>query len=104
MPAPMPAPAPVTMATRPDSSPLRGVIGVHLEQGAQAAVKRRRAARHEARLEDLEELLPRRAEPHRALHVRDQPRLIGPAEGEQRDGHELPHLGRHVRPSPRPSS
>src|SRR5262245_31319782 len=96
IPAPIPAPAPVTMATRPDSSPLTGAIAVHLEQRAQAPVKGRRAPGNEARLENLEQLLPRGAEAHGALHVRDQPGLVGSAEGEERDRHELPHLGRHV--------
>src|SRR5687767_9429886 len=69
MPAPMPAPAPVTMATRPDSSRSPGLIVVQRQQRGQAAVKRRRASRYQARLEDLEQLLLGGAEAHGPLHV-----------------------------------
>src|SRR5262245_4549983 len=96
MPAPMPAPPPVTMATRPESSPSSGLMVVHLEQGAQAAVKRRRPARHQAGLEDLEQLVLGRHEAHRPLLGRPRARLLGPAQCQDRDGAELARLGRHV--------
>src|SRR2546428_2102690 len=71
-------------------------IGVDLHQRAEAAVKRRRAAGHETRLEHLEDLLARGAEPDRALHVGDEAVAVGAAKGEERDGDELADLGRDV--------
>src|SRR2546428_12237756 len=59
-------------------------------------MKRRGAARNHTRLEHLEQLLARRAEAHRPLHVRDERPFLGTAEGEERDGDELPHLRGHV--------
>src|SRR5919201_542849 len=64
-------------------------IALHLHQGAEAAVKRRRAARDQACLEHLEDLLAGGAEADRALHVGHQARALAAAKGEQRDGDEL---------------
>ena len=55
-----------------------------------------RPARHHARLQDLEQLAGGRPELDRATHVGDQPGPLPAAEAEQRDGHELAHLGRDV--------
>ena len=54
------------------------------------------AAGHHARLEHLEQLLSRRAETDRPLHVRHEGGILGTTEREERDGDELPHLGRDV--------
>src|SRR5262245_26813619 len=74
----------------------RLLAALDLEESAEPAMERRRAARHETRLQHLEDLFTGGAEPHRALHVRDQAGLVGAAEGQERDGHELAHLGRDV--------
>src|SRR5438874_11304582 len=71
-------------------------IGRHLHQRAEAAMERRRAARHQARLQHLEDLLAGGAQADRALHVGDEAGTIGAAEGEQRDGDELADLGGDV--------
>src|SRR5689334_661104 len=71
-------------------------IALDLHQRAEPAVKRRGAAGHEARLEDLEDLLAGGAEAHRALHVGHEPRALAAAEREQGDGDELADLRRHV--------
>src|SRR5712692_10077595 len=66
--------------------------GLHFHEGAQPPMEGRGAARDHARLEYLEDLLPRGAQADGALHVRDEAGPLRPAEGKQRDGHELPHL------------
>src|SRR5919198_2063794 len=71
-------------------------IALHLHERAQPAVKRRRPAGDEARLEHLEDLLARGAEADGALHVRHQSRALAPAKREQRDRDELAHLRRDV--------
>src|SRR5574341_929843 len=74
----------------------RLAIRVHLQEGGEAAMERRRAAGHQARLEDLEQLLPRRAEADRAPHVHDETGLVQAPERQERDGDEFPHLRRDV--------
>src|SRR5882724_7167813 len=74
----------------------RRAIGVDLHERAEAAMKRGRAAWDQTRLEHLEDLLARGAEPHGALHVGDEPRTLAAPEREQRDRHELAHLGGNV--------
>ena len=55
-----------------------------------------RPARHHARFQDLEQLAGGRPELDRPTHVGHQPGPLPAAEAEQRDGHELAHLGRDV--------
>src|SRR6185295_14280660 len=69
---------------------------LHVQQRAEPAMERRRAAGDHARLEHLEQLLARGAEAHRPLHVRDERGLVRSTEGEQRDRDELAHLHGHV--------
>ena len=69
---------------------------LHFQEGAQPPMEGRGAARHQAGFEDLEQLLSRCAEADRALHVRHEAGLFGPAEREERDGDELADLCRDV--------
>src|SRR5215472_4222322 len=78
-----------------DSSALCA-LPVELDEGGQPTVKGGSAARHQTRLEHLEDLLAGGAQTDGALHVRHEPGLLRPAEGEERDGHELAHLGGDV--------
>src|SRR5215470_5636056 len=74
-------------------SSARPALSVELDEGGEPTVKGGSAARHQARLEHLEDLLAGGAQADGALHVRYEPGLLRPAEGEERDGHELAHLG-----------
>src|SRR2546429_3083348 len=100
--------APITGRANSRASSVRGLvrttartislraIALDLHQRAQAPMERRRAARDQARLEHLEDLLAGGAEADGALHVSHQPRALAAAKREQRDGDELAHLRRHV--------
>src|SRR5256712_4243925 len=74
----------------------RWLLGVDFQERAQSPMKRRGAAGHHACLEHLKQLLSRRAEADRPLHVCHEGGLLGATEREERDGDEFPHLGRNV--------
>src|SRR5262245_10316949 len=74
----------------------RPALSVELDEGGEPAVKRGSAPRHQARLQHFEDLLAGGAQPEGAFHVGHESRLLRAAEGEERDGHELAHLGGDV--------
>ena len=92
-------PAPYEDLRRGSSAPLSAL---HFEERAQSAVEGRSAARHQASLEHLEDLLARGAEADRALHVRHEAGAIRTPEGQERDGDELADLRRDVLTLPQP--
>src|SRR5262245_58949912 len=74
----------------------RPALSIELDEGGEPAVKRGSAPRHQARLQHFEDLLAGGAQPEGAFHVGHESRLLRAAEGEERDGHELAHLGGDV--------
>src|SRR5215467_1254046 len=74
----------------------RPALSIELDEGGEPAVKRGSAPRHQARLQHLEDLLAGGAQPEGAFHVGHESRLLRAAEGEERDSHELAHLGGDV--------